>query len=227
MDTGDGIQGTNMYVYCHNNPIAFYDPSGTKIQLLSIPGGKGSMKILFATLQDLTDDVLTYDKKGIVSISEMSKSVSRPIGTQLVRDAIASDHLIRVMKFNNTLQTSRVPTGDSSLIIMDYRQIQIMRGNDAGLKNHIALGHELIHAMHAISDGSLDKTMLSYIGLDGIARQDNFEELRTVGLLDRLTGPLGIIYNMQFSLFGFPKRTENGLRAENGLPLRQFYSNRY
>jgi hypothetical protein len=28
MDTGDGILGTNMYVYCRNNPVNRYDPSG-------------------------------------------------------------------------------------------------------------------------------------------------------------------------------------------------------
>ncbi|MCL2446695.1 MAG: RHS repeat-associated core domain-containing protein [Oscillospiraceae bacterium] len=30
MDTADGIMGTNMYAYCHNDPINFYDPEGTK-----------------------------------------------------------------------------------------------------------------------------------------------------------------------------------------------------
>jgi len=29
-DTGDGIQGTNMYAYCQNDPVNLYDPSGLK-----------------------------------------------------------------------------------------------------------------------------------------------------------------------------------------------------
>jgi hypothetical protein len=28
MDTDDGILGTNMYAYCHNDPVGFADPSG-------------------------------------------------------------------------------------------------------------------------------------------------------------------------------------------------------
>ena len=28
MDTQDGIMGTNMYAYCQNDPVNFYDPSG-------------------------------------------------------------------------------------------------------------------------------------------------------------------------------------------------------
>jgi|GEM_PF-4953108 len=30
MDTADGIMGTNMYAYCHNDPINYYDPDGYK-----------------------------------------------------------------------------------------------------------------------------------------------------------------------------------------------------
>ena len=31
MDTEDGILGTNMYAYCHNDPVNFNDPSGYAI----------------------------------------------------------------------------------------------------------------------------------------------------------------------------------------------------
>jgi len=30
MDTADGIMGANMYAYCHNDPVNYYDPEGTR-----------------------------------------------------------------------------------------------------------------------------------------------------------------------------------------------------
>ena len=36
MDTADGILGTNMYAYCHNDPINYYDPHGTSRHLIPV-----------------------------------------------------------------------------------------------------------------------------------------------------------------------------------------------
>jgi len=42
VDTSDGILGTNMYIYCHNDPVNFFDPTGFNRQVIkgaALPGG--------------------------------------------------------------------------------------------------------------------------------------------------------------------------------------------
>ena len=44
MDTADGILGTNMYAYCHNDPINYYDPDGfRKASIKKVPAGAQKM----------------------------------------------------------------------------------------------------------------------------------------------------------------------------------------
>lgn len=51
-DTADGILGTNMYAYCHNDPVSFIDPNGENRQPLwpawSIPAGMWNMGPMIA-----------------------------------------------------------------------------------------------------------------------------------------------------------------------------------
>lgn len=85
-------------------------------------------------------------------------------------------------------------------------------------ESFIALGHELIHVYHNIFGGKDDKRSISKI--EDKKNGVEYEEYYTVGLNPTDAGKNPYINILENNIGAL---TENGLRIENGMPLRGGY----
>ena len=180
------------------------------------------MDILLDALQGLTNDILRRDFAGKVIIENLVDGGNKPLGTKLVRDLIDHDKTVWIVKKNDFRKIMGI--GNSAIetvVILDYIELRDARAMDPGFTPTIALGHELIHVSHWIDGGKSNRNRMAYMGLDGVLATATFEELKTVGLLKNVISPIDI--GVYYTIFGASTLTENGLRAENGIPLRSRY----
>ncbi len=137
-------------------------------------GGSGGLKIggniifrmfTFLNLQKLTNDKLGINKDGTISIQSkggMNKDKKLRYGTSLVRAAVKSDFLINITPgipgdeekggmgtiydFEDNASNG-IGTG-STIYVLNKTPIAFEDGEDRILDLSIAIGHELIHAVH-------------------------------------------------------------------------------
>ena len=239
--------GLNWYGYCTNNPIMFVDPSGCTI---TIEGTRFENSISMLALQGLTDDTIDIDKNGNIYIASKAEKITRNNGTFLVRSMIASEHTASIRHINGSLRPDwfdnepdlystavAIPAGgygEGSVMTKDGPNIGVdteiyINPNlyDAGgvdLPLYIQLGHEMIHAQRMMA-GTVSPNANDYIPYGGNRYLANYEEILTTGLQPGIPGYQGIgLPGVQPNKWMFKySMTENGLRAENGLPLRYIY----
>jgi hypothetical protein len=218
-------QGLNLYVYCVNNPVRYVDPSGLTINISGLTDENFKDDIRFKELQRLTNHTLGVNSSGNVFIS---KTATQTAVERTGKTWLASGNNL-ISSLINHSRTATIITGSANGVVFSNNHFNGRGGNitvhfapNEDLSNlpsgslagnmHIALGHELIHA---------------YRGMQGIAiRQNNraifssgfkvywasVEEIRTIGIGSSLSpGAL----------------TENNLRSEHGIALRNAYSYRY
>ena len=229
--------GTNWYVYCSNNPVAFVDPSGLK---LIFKGTIEEVKVMFNDLQLLTDDTLELveienedNKYEVVIVEESTGELIN--GTNLIRTLVkkpedGSEEKTCTVTYNAKKENSHTPSGAHSRIVYNpYDMSRYTKDSETGeilyesRPTYIALAHELIHAERHFRGATLDRTQqitykypysvhdLSYtcvnLRYNYTYGSTSKEELATVG----------IGYNTSTDI------TENMIREEHGLNERVQY----
>ena len=239
--------GTNWYVYCGNNPIAFVDPNGLTITLI---GTDEERKKSLEQLQMLTNDELYMDPEtGVVTIVEngnMNIDKTLIIGSEMIFNMINNS------EFDGQIQRSYLEnngcwveyTDGGAIITMNdwaeeggnwFYEVSNEKGEiiyeDHQNVSYIILGHELIHATHHMNDTVADSSRVVYRytdeGLVADIRNDMnmSEEYNTTGLYHvvELPNPNGDMAIRKFHIPWPGSFTENALRAEHGLRNRVAY----
>jgi len=226
------LDGDNWYVYCANDPVNADDPSGMKIRLR---GKKANRTKALAELQKLTNyklgikKVKKKKKKGykyfvqiesfrIGSFSNGNKLINRLINSNKTCHIFVgsgNDFTTRI-NYNNSLngkgtnaKVTYNPNSNVNVLTMNAKK---GKGVITKMPVYQVLGHELIHADHAMRGISYDHSKTSnytYINGSGKISTANArdEELTTVGI----------------KASEWDNVTENQLRAEHGLPKRIKY----
>ena len=236
----------NTYTYCISNPLKYVDPDGNVIKLR---GNPEQNRVMLQGLNKLTDFPLIQGVDGTVEVGLVPFAPTTtnhfPQGNELVGRMIASDKVVEVHKFNSPSRFNVVPNSltDASNGVGTGSVISVNRTHQAlnqpivptvivpeadanvgqHIPFHIAFGHELIHADRAMRGVLIDPNQLTdhrYIYLDVIPRNASNE----VKTLTEHT-PLEELATIGLGGFHTPSCvTENGLRREQGLPLRGAYS---
>ena len=230
--------GLNWYTYCGNNPVRFVDPSGQALQLKDTPENSG---VILTNLQLLTNDTL-YVENGKVYYTKATGELTFSMGTELIRQIIDHKKTTTIVK-KTDYASFRSSNADASspLVILGFAAnvtIHLDFGNmisvltEDGLTSqlrHIELGHELIHALEFMNGkggtwSAIQKVDYSYY-YNGEWHQSSAKrcELNTVGIPYFINGykyPYQYYIRVQQPEYQF---TENGLRAEEGLPMRVKY----
>ena len=211
--TGQGFLGQNMFAYCNNCPVVFSDHNGYKIVICFDGASEAEVKRLLAALSKLSDDIIKLVGNELHIVHRKNGGLAT--GTQLLRELIASEHTITI-KFSGSDWTHYAPTNE---YIMDGKRPEkppitepvggilyfIYDDFPVGTSSTLSLGHELIHAYHFSHAYTLLPAPESTEGHNfGCA----IEEVYTIGLDPE----------NYYSAY-----TENGIRAELGLPARTEY----
>ena len=219
------------YAFTWNNPINLVDPDGLspdtemeddrvtlygndgmKPEDIIIKGGKKFRNQALANLQALTDDVLTIDKNGKVSIQETSCNqgceVARNVVSKLINNEEATVTIVKTNEGNKTTgghprqtrpKKDGTPGPGAKKVKVHFNPYKKEGGLDVnGNKERpteIGLVHELFHAENKI-EGMADVTSSGVLDPDGSGIILDKEELSV-------------------------RKKENKVRKERGVPLRK------
>ena len=219
-------RGWTPYQYAVNSPLSVSDPSGLKVQVIA---GKYSSATLATTkmttaeyvvwinqvlagMQSMTDDELTYDASGIISIKtrKADTDITKPIGTDYVRTMIEHSQTVRIYQGDGSTPNQTTPDSDvdasnptrggGGFVVWNPQNTKgglDVNGSDQR-PAFIGLAHELMGHMRAIFAGLVDHTLLPLL---------TDPDSKVTGLID------------QDELDS--RRVENDLRREAGLDERQ------
>lgn len=210
---GDQISN-NLYNYCSNNFVLVSDPSGHKI---TVRGGFSQLSQYLYLLKQLTDDNLKISN-GYVVISKRASKIRRKSGTELIRQLIGNKKICSVQATNK--ENSWMGSHASPANVANSRNrvgcnaSVFLLPSQASKKNplFIILGHELIHAIRMLT-GVIEHSYPVIYWVGNKRYQAPYEELCTVGLVK---------YPYNYTRYK-QQITENSIRKENGLALRQIY----
>ncbi len=233
--------GLNWYVYCGNNPVKFIDRNGLLINLADI---NGSDDIRFENLQRLTNDILDFDANtGNITYTESTENITKPVGTNLIRELIEAPNYIKIILGENTTNKTMAISikgmaNVGCLIFFDPNSQPSILTNDESTNTNkelsrpsfIGLGHELIHAVRRVRGIQIDESMRGAYGYkdkngQSISKNESKEELETTGISYFETsydfdGRLDSVKYVKSNSFYY---TENALRREHGLGIRVRY----
>jgi RHS repeat-associated protein len=153
------------YVGMDNNPILRNDPLGDKAKV----GGDSAFRAQTLTaLQQLTNDKLGMKKNGkvyVVSKGGMNKDKSLKYGTALLRSVIRNQNTTTILPgvegdkdkgsmgtfYDNVKNASNGKGTGSTIYVLNKDPLTYEDGEKRIAPLSIAIGHELIHAGHAMS----------------------------------------------------------------------------
>jgi len=226
--------GLNWYAYCNNNPVNFVDPSGLKMYC--------EEEHAEDTIQYLTDLCggslkFAYESGQIIITKEYeSENYASHTLIKNIIEAVEKINIYYVKEYENTqnqfLNSKQTVTWmkdqygknvSAYFIYFDpnasvYAEVKTADGSIAEekIEPSIILGHEMIHAYHAITGVyDINSYGSNYFYPDNKTYE---EEFYTVGL-PFISGN-GDLYQLK-SYEG--TLTENGLRLENGYNVRVMY----
>ena len=105
--TGQGVLGNNMFAYCGNNPVKYYDPSGT----ISYDAYSDDADLFERMLEGGAGGVIALGAvAGITYLANQKKPVNLPARRKVTIDI---DHVIS----GHTPGGSRNPTGKKSVFV--------------------------------------------------------------------------------------------------------------
>jgi RHS repeat-associated protein len=205
------------YNYVLGNPIKLIDPDGRSVDDIIISNKDPEA---FYNLKKLTNDELTMDPFGVVTIAKLggaNTDMSLTEGSKLIRELIKDNNKTTIIlgmdRGNGTFavnESTNTELRTDPKEKVEYGANVYIKGTDPstanadgtrGLKDgaFITLGHELSHAFDLVK-GKFDKTVLSPV-------------------IDFDQTPAGV--NNQFTRREFKTRVfENKLREEQGLRAR-------
>ncbi|MBK9255260.1 MAG: hypothetical protein IPM42_07225 [Saprospiraceae bacterium] len=200
--------------YVMNNPLRFIDPDGLQVEDIIIRGNDEFKQKAFTDLQKLTNDKLTIDENGKVTIEskgEGNTDKTLTNGTVLVSSLI-NDRNITTIEQSPDGENRAINTGEGRGLDKSGTNTLVQynpdnKGKDIQNSNgtterpaEIGLAHELIHA-HNVTNGKQDNS--SYSARDPSNKNIKIivrgEEIRTV-------------------------TRENKIRKEQGVKSRQPYN---
>jgi len=219
-------QASNLYSFVLNNPIAFVDPSGLRLEIIGTPEQRD---IIMAHLDQLTNDTLTFSGGGSiwrVHIDSQAVGINLPTGTSMLRQLISNtrNHLTTIrptalatsVGATCIINASNPNVGSGGTVWINLNYAHYLNSNISGVirsrftPTHIALGHELIHAYrytrgHRISGANtIEANGVTLANGRGVIPR---EEAETIGLDFYLND--GTRVNLSTELM-----TENSLRRE-------------
>jgi hypothetical protein len=217
-----------LYAYAWNSPAVVRDPDGQAV--VRNDSLAKAEKTILAEAQKETDDKISFDKFGILQIDkEATGKLKHPEGTKLLRRLINSPQIVTLTRRTDKgfhhitpADEDKVRHGDPTdstiqLNVDDDQGLSILVGNGEQKGNRlerkspfvVSLYHELIHADHYARGVRLVGTQtFSFWNAGGHLEFEDADqgELQAVGL-----GGLNKAGDV----------TENQIRQEQGLPLRQ------
>jgi RHS repeat-associated protein len=153
------------YIGMDNNPILKNDPLG---DIAKVKGDSAFRAQTLSGLQQLTNDKLGMKKNGrvyIVSKGGMNKDKNLKYGTSLMRFVIKNQHTTTIKPgvegdkdkgsmgtfYDNVKNASNGKGTGSTIYVLNNTPLTYENGEKAMPPLSIAIGHELIHAGHAMS----------------------------------------------------------------------------
>jgi len=200
-----------------NNPIMWVDPSGLIIQLV---GTNEDKEELLSLMWGLTNLNLAFDNSGVVYIAEGAtiSNAWKIEGNTLIYELIMHDRTVTIQfteegsgsfalhsDIGAFMVNGRPGVGSDASIFLDRSQATTADP----LK--IILGHEMIHAHRFMTGTDVGFGVTSTIRVGGQRVTAEREELIVIGLIQ----PRRRSHR--------PITTENKLRRENNIALRQIH----
>lgn len=190
-----------------NNPLYFVDPGG---ETLRVAGDAKVREATRALLQKLTNDKVIIQKDGLVKVisSNQNPGMKLTHGTNLIKEIIADNNTttIKNAPFESSTETVKEfnsPTfisdpdksngvGSDNYVNLGVFMPELLVQDKTGKtikekpKRHIALAHELLHALKNMKGETSKKAeyTVTYKDTDGKLKQEgtSVDEVETTGL---------------------------------------------